>query len=127
MICESCGYDLQVGDYPFCHGDPTQHGRGATGVTGDECDFVQENGFAVPTRFTSKQEFKRALAERGLENRVCNAGVHDKIVPRMVTMDPYTMWAAEQLATRNGGSKGKDAEPDPAGGLDVSWTVRTLA
>lgn len=25
MTCEKCGGEVQIGDWPFCHGDPAQH------------------------------------------------------------------------------------------------------
>lgn len=118
MICEKCGLELHISDWPFC-----PHGRGHSNVIGDECDFVQENGFAQPTRFRSKAEFKRALAEKGLQNEPCNAGIHDTLVPRMVTMDPYTLWAAEQLAKRHGGTTIVERDPHA---VDVTWTIRDV-
>lgn len=127
MTCEKCGHEMEVGDFPFCRGERSDHVKQAGGVNGDECDFIQENGLKHPRRFRSKQEFKRWLDANSYENKVCNAGPHDKIVARMVTMDAYTMWAAEQLATRNGGSKGKDVASDPTGGLQVSWEVKEWA
>lgn len=119
MTCEKCQTIIAVGDWPFC-----PHGHGHSNVNGDECDIWQENGFHDPVHFTSKNDRRRALAEKGLEERICNAGVHDKIVPRMVTMDAYTLWAAEELAKRNGASKGKETPAEVP--LNVSWTVRTL-
>lgn len=121
MKCEHCLQIFRVGDWPFC-----PHGVGHSNVNGDEIPGGQwqENGFRTPQKFYSKKERIRALAAVGLEERICNAGVHDKIVARMVTMDPYTLWAAGELAKRNGGSKGKEPEPEP--GLNITWTNREL-
>ncbi len=67
MICERCGRELQVGDFPFCKGRPADHGQGYSAVVGDEIDFVQHNGTPVPIRFRSRAEFKRWLKEHHYE------------------------------------------------------------
>lgn len=121
-ICTVCGLPIEVGDYP-CIATARPHQRGINGAIGDECDIWQENGFHHPRHFTSKAERVRALAEKGLEERVCNAGIHDTLVAKWSTMDPQTMRNAEILASRNGSARGNDAPERP---LDVNWTVREL-
>ncbi len=27
MLCDCCGGDIEIGDWPFCHGDPAEHGQ----------------------------------------------------------------------------------------------------
>ena len=27
MKCDKCGYELRVGDWPYCHGDRNDHGK----------------------------------------------------------------------------------------------------
>lgn len=112
MTCEKCGAELIVGEWPFC-----PHGVGMSNVIGDECDIVQENGFRHPRHFTHKSELKRALAEKGLEEHACNAGPHDKLVPRWVSVD---LEAARILVTRPSETTTRVGEP-----LDVpvTWTV----
>lgn len=63
MICERCGHELQVGDYPYCRGTADGHQVGTAVVIGDECDFMQHNGTREPIRFRSKQEYKRWLKQ----------------------------------------------------------------
>lgn len=123
--CSVCGLPIEVGEYP-CITTARPHQRGINGAIGDECDVWQENGFRTPQHFTSKKERIRALAEKGLEERVCNAGVHDVLVPRWSMMDPQTMKNAEALAMRHGASKGRGPEaPDPAH-TPISWSIREL-
>lgn len=116
--CSKCGHVMQRGDYPFC-----PHGIGINGAIGDECDIWQENGFRHPQHFTSKKARLRALAAAGKEERVCNAGIHDKHVARWVTMDPQTLKNAQELVSRNGAYAGNDPEPEP---LQVTWQVRDV-
>lgn len=123
-LCLVCGLPIEVGDYP-CITTARPHQRGINGAIGDECDVWQENGFHTPRHFTSKKERLRALAEKGLEERVCNAGIHDTIVPRWSMMDPQTLKNAEELAKRHGASKGKDVDRDPAY-TPISWTIREV-
>ena len=117
--CNACGRELVLGSWPFC-----PHGIGHSNVNGDEIPGGQwqENGFHEPRLFYSKRERTRALAEKGLEERVCNAGVHDTIVPRWVTTDAQTLRNAEILASRHGHATADVPEPD----IPMTWTVRDL-
>ena len=94
MICDHCGKELQVSDWPFC-----PHGTSKLVVVPDDVPggFVVENGFDQPTRFDSHSAHERALAERGLEIRAKNAGQDDRICSRWDTVD---LEAAAQLVTR---------------------------
>lgn len=128
--CLSCGQeacDVLTGVYDVAPcgacGQPTERvwRSKAANVNGDECDIWQENGFSQPRHFTSKKERVRALAEKGLEERVCNAGIHDVLVPRWATMDPQTMKNAEILASRHGHIRGGSDAPEP--NVPIAWTV----
>lgn len=95
MTCERCGTVLVVGAYPFCHGNPADHGRGHGTVVGDEMDHLQTNGPAQPIRFTSKAARKAWLKANGLTEAVRHVPLPgtDKS-PHTVNwgsrMDPYT-------------------------------------
>src|SRR5579872_4015881 len=128
MTCEVCGGELQIGDYPFCHGDPTQHGKRIAGVIGDECDLVQENGFHTPTRFTSKAALRDALAARGLEMRVRHV-----TVPGTDKSPHTTNWASglpeEYLVgvkamLERCAKEARGSSPTPAFQWPVSWATR---
>lgn len=84
MNCDICGAEIQIGDWAFC-----PHGRGANTVIPDDVPggFVVENGFDRPTRFDSHSAHLRALADRGLEPRVKNAGPDDHHIRRWDTVD----------------------------------------
>lgn len=111
-VCEECGAELRIGDFPICHGDPTRHAPGLSRVNGDECDVIQENGFRHPTRFTSKTALARALAEKGLEMRVRHVPIPGTDKSPHTTdwskgsIDPYTLESARILSERNGAAKG---------------------
>ena len=106
MICEKCGYDIQIGDFPFCKGG---HARGFSNVVGDECDKTIEHGFPTPRRFRSKAEWKRACKEAGIEHspRYAPPAGTDRPKAGQVTnwnaypdMRPETLqWLADRLAT----------------------------
>lgn len=127
MICDRCGVELQVGDFPFCHGSPQDHHGRATSVNGDEIPggMWQENGFRHPRQFFSKRERDRALAEVGLEIRACNAGPDDKHCPRWATMDPQTLENARVLAERQAHTKATNS-PDEDLSVPMTWTVQTI-
>lgn len=97
MTCDQCGHVLEVSDWPFC-----PHGRGLNNVIADEVPggFVVENGFDQPTRFFSKREHIRALAEKGLEIKAKWAGPNDKHLTRWDAVDAYTLAAATSLVGR---------------------------
>lgn len=117
MTCEKCGVVLAVGDFPFC-----PHGLGNSTVVGDECDFVQENGFAHPRRFRSKQDYARTLREKGLENAVRHVTLPGTDKSPYTSdwsrgIDPQTLANVKALMERQGHGRGKDAIPD-----DVAFT-----
>lgn len=120
-LCTVCGLPIDVGDYP-CIVTARPHQRGINGAIGDECDFWQENGTRQPIHFTHKSEFRRWLDVNNYENKVCNAGVHDTIVPRWSMMDPQTLKNAEILASRNGSARAGDDAPEPS--VPMTWTIR---
>lgn len=109
MICDQCNVELHVGDYPFCHGDPTAHTRSASTVIGDEIPggMVVENGFPEPIRVYSHSEHRRLLAERGLEIRAKWAGPQDKHLKPWHTVD---LEAAKTLLER--GAQARQAKAD---------------
>lgn len=125
--CETCHKELIVGEFPFC---PHGFRGGHMGVIGDECDVVQENGFAHPTRFTSKSELAKALDAKGLEMRVRHIAVPGTDKSPHTTdwskgsMDAQTLENARQLTMRTG-TAGKTAAPDAP--IMGTWTIRELS
>jgi hypothetical protein len=103
-ICEKCGAEMRVGDFPFC-----PHGRGAQTVIGDDVPggFWAENGWPEPKKFYSKSEHVKALSAHGYEIVAKNAGPDDKICPRWDTVD---LEAAAQLVQR--GTQARQAKRD---------------
>jgi hypothetical protein len=84
MTCDKCGGQIDIGSFPFCKGNPADHGHGHATVRGDEIDFVQHNGTKEPIRFRSRGEFKRWLKEHNYE-------VGDSHVPlKGSDKSPYT-------------------------------------
>ena len=75
MICEKCGKDVQIGEWPFC-GGRNNHGFPLHGLKqiGDEIDEVNDNVGHESVRFTSKSEKRRYLKEHGLIEFVRHVG-----------------------------------------------------
>lgn len=123
MTCEKCGHVLEVGDFPFCKGEPWQHARGYTSVVGDECDFVQHNGTKTPIRFRSKLEFRRWCKEHNY--RVQDTHVGEQGSDKSSHTTPWqaggTQWLrdAEILATRHGNFAGNEPPEKP---FHIRWT-----
>lgn len=103
MRCETCGHDLQIGDYPFC-GKFGGHERGFSTIIGDEIDYWDDNLTSTPIHITSKQQRKRLMKEYGVQECVRHVGVAgtDKSphTVRWVTTDPQTLENARVLVTR---------------------------
>lgn len=72
MLCDKCGYDIQIGDYPFCKGSDKDHLNSRGGVIGDDIPggYDVKNGVCwpdgTPRRFYSKSEIRKAAHAAGL-------------------------------------------------------------
>jgi|GEM_PF-5457372 len=121
MICDICHAEIHVGDWPFCDVGGG-HSRGTNTVVADDVPggFVVENGFDRPTRFDSKSDHQRALAARGLELRVKNAGPEDKIISRWDTVD---LDAAKTLLERGPQARRERADRWPLATEPITVTV----
>ena len=120
--CERCGQAMRVGEWPFC-----PHGVGHNSVLSDECDFMVENGFPEPRRFTSKADHRRALAEQGFELGVRHVPLQGSDRSPYTTdwskcTDPQTLANAAILVARNGTAKGRDPAPPPS--MPVTMSIR---
>jgi hypothetical protein len=126
ICCDICHKELIVGEWPYC-----PHGVSHYTAIGDACDVVQENGFAHPTRFTSKRALDRALAAKDLEIRV-----RHKPVPG-TDKSPHTSdWsrgtvdlvAAAALCDPARRSRSATSGADGhVGHVPIEWTIRGVA
>lgn len=70
-MCEKCGYDIQIGDFPFCKGDPADHQNTRFGIIGDDIPGGLDvkhgicNPDGTPRRYYSKSEIRKAAADAG--------------------------------------------------------------
>lgn len=124
-ICQTCGGALRVGDYPFCKGDPSKHAPAVNSVISDECDFTVENGFSVPTRFTSKAAHRQALAASGRE-----LGVRHQPIPGTDYSPHTTDWgrgsvdlAAATAAVSAHRGRVNGGHPVDTSALPMQWTI----
>lgn len=75
MMCESCGHEMQIGEFPFC-----PHEKQANGVIGDDIPggIWIEHGLChpggAPRRFDTKSAIYREAKKRGLH---VGAFLHD--------------------------------------------------
>lgn len=106
--CTSCGGELHVGDFPFCHGDPSRHVKASTGI--EDVTWpggkVFENLGHDPVRCDSPADLKRELKARNLEPCVRHVPQKGSDKSPHTTswagMDPYTLKAAEALVQYRG-------------------------
>lgn len=72
MICERCGEELHIGDFPFCRGSANDHKNTRFGVIGDDIPGGLDVKHGVcwpdgtPRRFYSKSEIRKAAHAAGL-------------------------------------------------------------
>lgn len=112
MVCERCGHELVIGDYPFCKGDARNHVPSQAAIITDDIPGGQviENLGHEELTFYSKKAIVAEADKRGLR-------LTDRYVPgdKHLTnwaagIDAYTLAAAAVLVTRGQ----KAVEPDPA-------------
>lgn len=125
MICDACGQTVLLGEWPYC-----PHGHGSYASVGDECDIVQENGFAQPTRFRSKSALKKALDARGLEMRVQHVPIPGSDKSPFTTswagMDATTLQNAADLLDPARRTKTTTSTDQTPSGLTVTWQTRVI-
>jgi len=99
MICDRCGHDLQIGDYPFC-----PHGETGSAAIQDVTwpgGKVFENLGHEPVRCDSPADLKREMKKRNLEPFVRHVD-GDKHVSRWVSMSQETLDGAKAMLERVG-------------------------
>ena len=76
MTCDRCGHAIEVGDFPFCKGQASDHVGGRFGVTPDDIPGGIDirhglcNPDGSPRRYYSKTEIAKEAARRGYTNHV---------------------------------------------------------
>lgn len=72
MICDDCGGDVRVGDFPFCHGDPSRHAPISLKVIDDTYigGLTVTNLAPEPITFQSRSAHRDYLKRHGLVNKV---------------------------------------------------------
>lgn len=112
-ICDRCGHEIKIGEYPFC-----PHGFGAGNRIHDDIPggVWLENYGPDPIKVYSHTERRRIMKERGLEEFVrhtpipgTNRSPHTIDFGAMI--DPQTMRNAEELVKRVTGGSDEDSEP----------------
>lgn len=95
MTCDRCGHALQVGDYPFCKGQASDHAPAAPMVKPDSIigGFWAENAWREPRYFESQKAYERALDQSGLMLKP-KAPTHGR------ALDPQTLENARALVSR---------------------------
>ena len=96
--CNTCGAELQIGEWPFC-----PHGPGNVVEIGDDIPGGQwiENLGPTPQLFYSKRAILDAAAAKGLRLTDKWAGHGDKYLTNWAAgIDPQTLANAEALVRR---------------------------
>jgi hypothetical protein len=75
-VCAKCGHEIRIGDFPFCKGNPSDHGKGTPQAIADSIPGGLEvrhglcNLDGSPRTYYSHSEIKREAEKRGLTNVV---------------------------------------------------------
>ncbi len=102
MKCEKCGWELRVGDWPYC-GTGRDHAPSVPNVVGDDIPggLVIENLGDRPMTFYSKRAIVEEADRRGLRLRDQWAGPSDQHLSNWgAGIDAQTMDNARVLLTR---------------------------
>ena len=124
--CNRCQRDLQVGDFPFCKGDPADHERQATAIIGDELDYIDHNLGRHPIHIRSRAQRRLLMQERGLVERVEHVPVpgSDKS-PHTRSWAVVDLAAATALVSRGGALEVLETpETADRSGVDLAWHVK---
>lgn len=121
-LCEKCGWELRIGDWPYC-GEGRDHTPAVAHVIGDEIvgGFVQEHFGHEPEVFYSKSAMARRAKELGLEPFVRYSGDHEQHLTNWAAgIDAYTLESARSLLARGS----RPAESSSPGSLETfkGWT-----
>ncbi len=71
-FCDQCGAELQIGQFPFCSGDPAAHVSANPGIVSDGIPggiWIKHglcNPDRTPKRYDSITDIRRAANEKGL-------------------------------------------------------------
>jgi len=127
MRCDRCGADYAIGDYPFCKGNPADHGPMRQAIETNEAfigGMTIENLGDKPVTVYSREEFKQAMAHANVEQKIKWAGPHDKyLINWAAGIDAQTLENAKALVARQGrGYKSSD----PAALQTFRPSIRTL-
>ena len=101
--CEVCGYELHIGDWPFC-GRGRDHAPSHLVTIGDDIPGGQwiENLDHQPMLFYSKKAIRDEADRRGLRLRDQWAGPHDKYLSNWgAAIDANTLENARILLSRS--------------------------
>lgn len=112
MICEKCGVDVAVGQWPFCGGKHS-HGAYRGSVIGDDIvgGQVIENLGHEPRVFYSKKAIVQAADAEGLQPMVRYVEGDKHLTNWAAGIDAYTLAAAAELVTRRA-LRSRPAPPD---------------
>ena len=104
-VCERCGAELAVGDYPFCKGRPSDHGPMGQAIETNE-QFIGgttlENLGHEPVTVYSREEYKLAMARANVEQRIKWVPGDHYLQNFGAYIDPQTMANAKALVERRG-------------------------
>lgn len=121
MTCDTCGGDMRVGDFPFCHGDASKHRPGVNNIEAVTWPGgrVFENLGHEPVRCDSPADLKRELKARNLEPMVRHVPVLGSDYSPHTSdwskgsIDPQTLQNAVDLVTAHAARHGRRKEPAP--------------
>lgn len=66
MICDKCGHDLRIGDYPFCKGNPADHGTVYAKTAGFPFEARHVSPDGKPITIDSLQHLRKVEKQYGV-------------------------------------------------------------
>ena len=105
MTCERCGYELQIGDYPFCKGRQSDHGPMGQAIETNESfigGMTLENLGHDPVTVYSREEYKQAMIKANVEQHIKYVEGDHYLKDWSKSIDPKTLENARILVARCG-------------------------
>jgi hypothetical protein len=89
MTCDKCGYDIQIGDFPFCKGNPADHGTtySKSQVFPFESRHVAPDG--KPLIIESMQHLRKVEKQYGVAFSAFNNEVNNSVDPLKGNLPRY--------------------------------------
>jgi hypothetical protein len=89
MVCADCGFDIQIGDFPFCKGNPSDHGSvySKSTVFPFEARHVGPDG--KPIQIESMHQLRQVERDYGVVFSAFNNELNNSVDPMKGNLPKY--------------------------------------